>query len=441
MKYLKNIIEQMKGLTNVQKKFMITLLGTILTLRGKMTFTNMSRYSELSEKTYRRHFSKKFEYEEFNKKLIAQAFTGRGRQIAVMDASFIKKSGGKTYGKDYFFNGCAGRAEKGLEISVISIVDVDAHIGYSLSVRQTPAQIKTAPPLSAQPSRECPVVAQPLTTPNKRGRPKKPKSSPPQSDKVAPENSRMDFYLEHIKQAQPYLAPTIRYLVVDGAYAKQKYVQGVCQQRLHIISKLRDDANLRHLYTEPQIKRRGAPRKYKGKVKLSSLSGLTFVGEVEPNIALYTAVVNSVSLKRNIRLAYLLDRRCADKLRYALLFSTDIDIDPKDIWLFYKSRFQIEFIFRDAKQFTGLADCQSPDKDKLDFHFNASLSALNLAKLEAFLHHSSDDHFVFSMDNSKRFYFNNYLLNLFISMFDLDPTFIKNHPNYSLLLACGSIAA
>ena len=62
------------------------------------------------------------------------------------------------------------------------------------------------------------------------------------------------------------------------------------------------------------------------------------------------------------------------------MFSTDIQLGASDILDFYKSRFQIGFIFRDAKQFTGLSDCQARDFTKLDFHFNASLMALNLAK-------------------------------------------------------------
>ena len=44
------------------------------------------------------------------------------------------------------------------------------------------------------------------------------------------------------------------------------------------------------------------------------------------------------------------------------------------------SRFQIEFIYRDAKQFTGLNDCQARNANSLDFAFNASLSAVNIAK-------------------------------------------------------------
>ena len=69
--------------------------------------------------------------------------------------------------------------------------------------------------------------------------------------------------------------------------------------------------------------------------------------------------------------------------RRAVLFSTDVDLDALTIYRYYKARFQIEFLFRDAKQFTGLTDCQARSQAKLNFHFNASLSAVTLAKLEA----------------------------------------------------------
>ena len=61
-------------------------------------------------------------------------------------------------------------------------------------------------------------------------------------------------------------------------------------------------------------------------------------------------------------------------------FSTDIDMNGKDIIEFYCTRFQIEFCFRVAKQFTGLNHCQARDLKKLDFAFNASLASVNIAK-------------------------------------------------------------
>ena len=90
------------------------------------------------------------------------------------------------------------------------------------------------------------------------------------------------------------------------------------------------------------------------------------------------------------------------KIKNALLFSTDIHLPPEQIITYYQARFQIEFVFRDAKQFTALADCQSPHPQRLDFHFNASLTSLNLAKYQADNCHSSSQPFVFSMAAYKR---------------------------------------
>jgi hypothetical protein len=67
--------------------------------------------------------------------------------------------------------------------------------------------------------------------------------------------------------------------------------------------------------------------------------------------------------------------------KYVLLASTDLEQEPAQIALFYHLRFQIELLFRDAKQFTGLTECQSCNEVKLDYHFNASLSAINLGRL------------------------------------------------------------
>ena len=84
------------------------------------------------------------------------------------------------------------------------------------------------------------------------------------------------------------------------------------------------------------------------------------------------------------------------------LFSTEINLPGEQILKYYQARFQIEFIFRDAKQFTGLSDCQSRNSQRLDFHFNASLIALNLAKYEAYNRHLSANPFVFSIASYKR---------------------------------------
>ena len=124
-----------------------------------------------------------------------------------------------------------------------------------------------------------------------------------------------------------------------------------------------------------------------------------------------------------------------------MLFSTDVQQDPTDIYKLYTLRFQIEFLFRDAKQFTGLSDCQARDAVKLEFHFHASFTALNLAKVEALQQHQEGTPLIFSMATAKRRALNEHLLDRFITNLDLSPSVIKSHPNYEKLRNYGIIAA
>ena len=398
MNSIRDILPKIQS--KAQEKFLVILISTMMVLCGKVNFTNLSRYSQINERTYRRQYLRSYNFIKSNEQVIAQAIPATARQSIAIDCSFLPKSGKATYGIEHFYNGSAGRAEKGLEISVVSIVDVDAKQGYALSVQQTP--------------------------------PTKPKS----------ETTRIDSYLEHLQATYPYLPKSAHYVVNDGFYSKIKWVDGVTTLNLDVIGKLRCDADLRYVYTGEQ-KPRGRKRKYNGKVDLSDVSALTFVGEIEPKLHLYTVVVWSLSLKRKVRLAYLLDTRNPSRTGRILLFSTDISINPKDILTFYKARFQVEFIFRDAKQFTGLSDSQARDLTKLDFHFNACLLALNLAKFQAWrIHQSSHPQqpFVFSMASYKRLALNHHLLERFISLLDLEPTIIKSHPNFHKLCSYGAIA-
>jgi hypothetical protein len=400
---------------------------TLFVVCGKANFTNLSRYGEYSERTYRRQYQKSFDFIPFHAQTIAAAIEPNREQIAAIDCSFISKSGKQTWGMDNFYNGSISKSQKGLEISVISVVDVSAHQGYTISVKQTATTDRQPIPAqqTAKKKRKC-----------KRKSKSKAKTEPVISERV-------QGYLEQLKTARAHLPAAVKYLAADSFYSKKSVVDGVVALDLHLVSKLRIDADLRYCYTGEQ-KPKGAPRKYDGKVDLSDLSRLEFGGELANGTKLYSQVVWHVSLKRKIRIVYLLDQRTPDKQRVALLFSTDITLDPLRLYEYYKSRFQIEFIFRDAKQFTGLCDCQSRQQQSLDFHFNASLAALNIAKLEQQKNQSDTDEETmpqsFSMATYKRLALNEHLLERFISMLGLDQTLIKAHPNYDSLLQYGSLA-
>ena len=88
-----------------QKKFLLSLFTAILTAHGKINFRNVSRFSDVSEKTYSRQFAKAFAFEAFNREVIEAGLKGESERIIVIDASFVKKSGKSTYGLDRFWNG------------------------------------------------------------------------------------------------------------------------------------------------------------------------------------------------------------------------------------------------------------------------------------------------------------------------------------------------
>jgi hypothetical protein len=389
------ILEKMSDVFKPQRKFISALLTTIMLMRGSVNFRNMSRYSMLSEKTFSRQFREPFDFAEFNMIGTQMVVKPDTLMIAAMDCSFIPKSGNATYGLGKFYNGSRSLSEKGLEISELAIADIDYNTAYSVSVWQTP-------------------------------------------DTLTEEHTRMDWYVEHFIQDAACLPPSVRYVSADGYYAKNKFVEGVTEAGYHLISKLRHDANLRYLYTGKQ-KPKGRPKMYDEKVRFEDLTRFGIVSETD-NISLYTAVVNSPSLKRNIRIVYLVSRH-GSRVATALLFSTDIHLPAPDIHRFYKARFQIGFLFRDAKQFVGLSDCQARCEISLDFHFNACMTALNLMKWESRQITQNNFNKGCSVASIKIRNFNKYLLKRFITMSGIDFSFIKSADIYNEIINLGAVAA
>jgi hypothetical protein len=399
------ILKQMPGLGQPQRKFLATLFVTILVLRGRVTFRNLSRYCDYSERTIARQFREPFDWPDFHQRVLRTALDSRSELVSAHDASFISKSGKQTFGLGHFFNGCTNRAERGLEISTLAVVDVTRRCAFTLAVAQTPPGEKAT--------------------------------------KAEPDDTRVDFYTQQLRAHRHRLPPSITYHCVDGYYAKKKYIDAVVSLDLYAITKLRSDADCMFLYTGPHPKRRGARRKYAGKVNFQDLSRFEALGTraEEPHLHLYTAVVWHKTLQRRLRIVVLLNRKDPAKPRFIVLGSTDPELNGHKLLDLYAARFQIEFLFRDSKQFTGLLDCQARAAAALDFHFNASLATLNLVRAEDLGMPQGQEPHVFSMASWKQCQFNERLLDVFMEHLALDLTWVKNHACYEELRTYGAIAA
>ncbi len=394
MTVVTEILNGLDNITKPQQKFLAVLFATMFVVHSQINFLSLSRYSIVSERTFRRQFRREFDFPAFNQRTAAKA-VGFAPIAVAQDASFIKKSGKHTFGLDKFWNGSHSRAEKGLEVSLIALVDVEQKRLFALSAEQTPATVVNAAELVSE--------------------------------------TRIDFYLEHFRRTLPHLPASVKYALVDGFYAKEKFVSGVCAAGYEIISRLRSDANLRFLFQGEQRTGRGRPRKYSGKVDFRNFSRFAQVSNQEAHLRLYSQRVWSVSLKREIQVLVLLKNKQPDKQQIVVLFTTDLELAAREILRLYRSRFQIEFLFRDAKQSAGLESCQARDEQALSFHWNAAFATVNLGRVLAEEKRRQPELEAFSMKSLKQRIFNEHLLELFISKLDLNPTVIKNHRNYEKL--------
>lgn len=108
----------------------IILLTTLRCLRGKANFRHLSRYREFDEKTYSRWFRREFDLVEFNRLSLAALIASGNPWVAAMDCRFNDNSGKQTYGLDKFYTSQPSKAEQGLEISNLALVEVDYHTAY-----------------------------------------------------------------------------------------------------------------------------------------------------------------------------------------------------------------------------------------------------------------------------------------------------------------------
>ena len=250
----------------------------------------------------------------------------------------------------------------------------------------------------------------------------------------------IDWYAQIICSRKEELQKISSIVVADAYFSKITFVNLLIAAKFQVISKLRSDANLRYKFTG-EYAGSGRPCQYAGKINLDNLDMNVFTEfQFSENIQAFYAVVNSRSLKRDILV--IVERKSDQngKITQRLIFSTDIKMKPSEVLEYYHCRFQMEFNFRDAKQATGLNHCQARDLEKLYFHFNTSLTTINIVKA---IHLSDENNRnkPFSISDYKVLYHNAFLLNRFIRAFGIKPNAIKSHHHFKELMYFGIKAA
>ena len=356
----------------------LEMLFLLMTIPRKANFTQMGRYGKRCEQCYRQTAERNVDWIEMNMWLSAFAFKeGKGRNAIAIDPSYIKKSGKHTPYVGTFWSGCAGAVKHGLEILGISVIDIDLHDCFMLKAVQTTLD----------------------------------------NNDETNDMSLYDWYAKILLENKSVLQRITKILVADSAFSKKPFVDKMQETGFHVISRLRHDAALYYKWDGEPTGKPGRPRKKGDKINLDDID-ISKVEELDLEDKSGKAYALKAWCKSLQRTVSLVIHELPNGGR-RLYFSTDEKMSGRDVLEYYCTRFQIEFCFRDAKQFVGLTDCQARDTRKLDFAFNSSFTAMNVAKIVC-------KEYGLSIGRLKAMMINAYYAQRIIDVFEKDPNTLLN---------------
>ena len=357
------------------KANIIEILILIMCIPRKINFLQLGRYGRRGEQRYRQTFRKDFDWMCFNMNLAADRFQYGMKRLAIaIDPSYVSKAGKKTAHIGRFWSGCASAVKHGLEILGIAVVDADIEDAMMLRAVQT----QNATELKAK------------------------------------SMTLGQWYLSVLKKYKDNLLKITSLLVADAAFSNLPFVTGLKEIGFSLISRLRSNAMLYYIYDGPRTGMRGRPKTKAGKIDFANpdKSRMRRIDIDASEGEAYELIAWSKSLKQKIRLVI----HYLPNGDHRLYFSTDISVAGIDVYDIYRTRFQIEFCFRDGHQFTGLLDCQARDEKALDFAYNASLAAVNITKVLR-----KQTKIPFSIGQIKSLMVNAHFLKRFFDLSGIDP--------------------
>jgi hypothetical protein len=379
----------------------------LLSMTGRVTMLGLSRWSGPggSYRTVQRFFATGIPWATlFWVFFRQQVYRAEEVYLLVGDEVVATKAGKHTHGVDRFFASLYGKPVPGLAFFTLSLVSTQQRRSFPLSVEQVvrSAAEKTASKAKADAKKQTPALAK-----RRPGRPKGSQSKPKADLTHTPEIGRITAMLDALLKLIAGVIP-LTYLVLDGHFGNKHALAMARQSHLHLISKLRCDAALYFPYTGPYAGR-GPRRKYGPKVDYRHLP--------EPYLQ-ETTVEGHIQTRRYQ--AHLLHKEFAQLLNvvllvktnlrtqaqaHVLLFSSDLTLAAASLVDYYGLRFQIEFNFRDAKQYWGLEDFMNVTPTGVTNAANLSLFMVNVAyRLRADLRQQDPDYSVLDLKADCRGY-------------------------------------
>jgi putative transposase len=349
---------------------------------GRMTMLGLSRWTEKggSYRTIQRLYHTVLPWNALHWLLFRARFLQRADEhIIVGDEVVVSKAGTKTYGLDRFFSGLQKQVIPGLSFFTFSLVNVREERSYPLQTTQT---VKTAAEKSASQAK---AAAKKVKQPSVKKKPGRPKGS---KNKGTPEVV-LNPELVRIQQALKSLLETVgdmlslKYVAMDGHFGNYPSAFMVRQVNLHLISKLRTDAALYPAF-EGTHAGPGPKPKYGSKIKVRHLDP-KYLKETSTLDGLRTDIYQGQFYNKEFTFALnvviIVKTNLQTKAQaHVILFSTDLELADDKLIKFYRLRFQIEFNFRDSKQYWGLEDFMNVKETAVTNAANLSFFMVNFSE-------------------------------------------------------------
>ena len=294
------------------------------------------------------------------------------------DEVVVTKAGKTTHGLDRFFASLYGKPVPGLAFFALSLISIQRRRSFPIRVEQV---VRSDAEKAASKAKAAAKKPQAPSAKHRRGRPKGSKNTPKADGTFTPELLRITGWLDALLHLIAGVV-SLTYLVLDGHFGNHNALQMARQCGLHLISKLRCDAALYLPYTGPYAGR-GPRRKYGHKVDydhlpVQYLTETTVKGDIETRMYQMQVLHKEFTHPLNVVIIAKTNLRTHTRA-HVVLFSSDLDLAYAPLVDYYGLRFQIEFNFRDAKQYWGLEDFMNVTPTGVTNAANLSLFMVNVA--------------------------------------------------------------
>jgi putative transposase len=363
------------GLNATTIRRLAVIVEAMLAMTGRVTMLGLSRWTESggSYRTVQRFFNTTIGWSKVHRLVIREHLLDPGDVLLMAgDEVVVTKSGKKTYGLDRFFSSLYGRAVPSVCFLSLALISVRRGTSYPVRMEQVVRERLPGSPKAVKKAH-----------PGQRGRPK---GSGNRNRREVALSAYLRFVQGMIRGLLTLIGGelAVRYFLYDGAFGHNEALQMVRQTGLHLISKLRHDAALYFPYEGPYVGR-GRPKKYGSKLDYRRIPE-RYLRSSSVDKGIRTAVYQMLMWHKcfpeplNVVLVMKTNLRTG-ATAHVVLFCSDQELSHDQLVHYYRLRFQLEFNFRDAKQYWGLEDFMVVKSTPVHNSANLALLMVNLAQV------------------------------------------------------------